>query len=181
MQLQFTINSETITFSMFLPRLADPVPSCCSSPYSTLSCSAGERWCLILCTSCPVTWKSCGNETFLCDDIKLNTYLDIQFAVIYEKILPWWVSKLRNVGEIPQLTCHILENIIYLSFKMNALDDAFFSGISFLSIDLNCLLIWMFQFRGVLNSIWSFAHIRFCWICIVLRAVVHFGMGTLLV
>ena len=128
LQLQFTINSETITFSMFLPRLADPVPSCCSSPYSTLSCPAGERWCLILCTSCSLICKSCGNETFLCDDIKLNTYLDIQFAVIYEKILPWWVSKLRNVGKIPQVKPHLLKND--LSIKMNAIDDALFQELS---------------------------------------------------
>ena len=38
MQLQFKINSETITFSMFLPRLAYPVQSCCS--WSTAPTSA---------------------------------------------------------------------------------------------------------------------------------------------
>ena len=87
-------------------------PSCCSSPPSTLSCPAGEGWCLILCISCTIICKSCGNETFLFGDIELNTYLDIQFAVTYEKISPWWVSKFRNVGEIPQHNCHILKILI---------------------------------------------------------------------
>ena len=36
---------------------------------------------------------------------------------------------------------------------MNAIDDAFFSGTLPYSIYLNCLLIWRFLFRGVLNSI----------------------------
>ena len=38
LQLQFKINSETTVFSVFLPRLTDPVPSCCSlstAPVST--------------------------------------------------------------------------------------------------------------------------------------------------
>ena len=37
-QLHYKINSETITFSMFLPRLAYPVQSCCS--WSTAPASA---------------------------------------------------------------------------------------------------------------------------------------------
>ena len=89
-------------------------PSCCSSAPSMLSCPAGEGWCLILCISCTITCKSCGNETFLFGDIELNTYLDIQFAVTYEKISPWWVSKLRNVGEIPQHNCHIFFSLPFL-------------------------------------------------------------------
>ena len=36
---------------------------------------------------------------------------------------------------------------------MNAIDDAFFSGTLPYSIYFNCLLIWRFLFRGVLNSI----------------------------
>ena len=55
-----------------------------------------------------INFQSCGNETFLCGDIEVNTYFDIQFDVTYEKILPWWVSKLRNVGKIPQQLSHIL-------------------------------------------------------------------------
>ena len=45
MQLQFKINSETITFSMFLPRLADSLPSCCSL-------STGNWW-----------WLECLNNS----------------------------------------------------------------------------------------------------------------------
>ena len=167
MQLQFKINSEMIAFSVYLPRLTDPVPSCCSLSTAPASTSLkqptfyiikirnyllqlqikfnSEKWLLSQCCypgcnpclihrltdpilaaapphrqRCLVRWKmmsdsvhflsinlkSCGNETFLCGDIEVNTYFDIQFDVTYEKISPWWVSKLRNVGEIPQHTCH---------------------------------------------------------------------------
>ena len=72
LQLQFKINSETMTFPMFLPRLADPVPGCFSLSTGLLILSQAPALCLqvgdedeIWCTP-PVTCKFCGNETFLC-------------------------------------------------------------------------------------------------------------------
>ena len=54
MQRQFKINSETSTFSMFLPRLADFLPSCCSL-------STGNWWwleCLMIHVLKPnMLWK----------------------------------------------------------------------------------------------------------------------------
>ena len=177
MQLQFKITSEMIAFSVCLPRLTDPVPSCCSLSTAPASTSLkqptfyiikirnyllqlqikfnSEKWLLSQCCypgcnpclihrlsdpilaaapphrqRCLVRWKmmsdsvhflsinlqSCGNETFLCGDIELNTYFGIEFAVTFEKILPWWVSKLRNVGKIPQQLSHTL--YIWITFPL---------------------------------------------------------------
>ena len=50
----------------------------------------------------------CGNETFLRGNIDLKIHLGSWFNVSYGVILPWWVPKLRNVGRIPQQSCHKL-------------------------------------------------------------------------
>ena len=41
-------------------------------------------------------------ETFLCGHIEMKTHWGLQITVTWEIILPWWDSKHRNVGKIPQ-------------------------------------------------------------------------------
>ena len=68
-------------------------------------------------------------ETFLCGNSKLKTHLGLQIAVTYEIILPWWASKLRNVGKIPQKVCQILFYVIWLNVDkcmVHVIDDASF-------------------------------------------------------
>ena len=69
-------------------------PSCCSSPPSTLSCPAGEGWCMILCISCPITCKSCGKR-----NISLRWH---------------WTEYLLGYS----ICCYIWENLALMSLKV---------------------------------------------------------------
>ena len=66
---------------------------CCSTPSSTLSCPAGEGWCLILFISCPITCKSCGKR-----NISLRWH---------------WTEYLLGYS----IWCYIWENLALMSLK----------------------------------------------------------------
>ena len=144
MQLHFKINSETITFSMFLPRLADPVPGCCSLSTSLLILSQAPALCLqvgdedeIWCTP-PVTCKFCGNETFLCcksywRPSYLNLLLRERKSCPDESLSIEMSARFHNNWAI---YC----KMNYLSFKMNAIDDVLFQ-------ELWTWIIFTFLFR----------------------------------
>ena len=175
--------------------------SCCSTPPLMLPCPSGRRWCLILYNSCLLTYKAVETKHFFAVTLKWIPTLIFNLMLHMRKSRPDESLSLEMSARFHSTlaTFQQQQKIIYLSFKMNAIDDAFFSGTLPYSIYLNCLLIWRFLFRGVLNSIdplhisasaelvmptglktsiqgclkfhWSSAHIRFCWTCNAWRFV----------
>ena len=45
---------------------------------------------------------------FFAVTVSWRSHWGLQIAVTYEIIVPWWASKLRNVGTIPQMCCQII-------------------------------------------------------------------------
>ena len=81
--------------------------------------------------------QSVDFETFLCGNIEMKTHWGLQTTVTQEIILPWWDSKHRNVGKIPQKICqNILPYIVWLTVdkcSVHVIDGASFSGICILN------------------------------------------------
>ena len=74
------------------------------------------RWLSDSCSSCQTC---CGSEIFLCCNSWLKTHWDHQFSATFETISPWWASKHRNIGEIPQQSCRILKR--WLNFPLRCM------------------------------------------------------------
>ena len=81
--------------------------------------------------------QSVDFETFLCGNIEMKTHWGLQTTVTQEIILPWWDSKHRNVGKIPQKICqNILPYIVWLTVdkcSVHVIDGASVSGICILN------------------------------------------------
>ena len=104
----------------------------CSSLSSSQGCSSTGTWWWLRCLndSCTKTKTCCGSEIFLCCSSLLKTHLAHQFSATFETILPWWASKHRNIGKIPQQSCRMLKRLLTFPLRCMWPDDALFSGLT---------------------------------------------------